>query len=77
MWGVEVQPASESAEKLHLQLFVLPTIVCTRAQKKLYKLVQDTQTKHTNRGGFNEMSQTQPRQHKMHDGRKNRTRRDN
>ena len=46
-------------------------------QKMLYKLVKNTQTKHTYRGDFNELSQTQPQQHKMHYGRKNQTRRVN
>ena len=59
MWGVKVEPDSESAEKLQAYIFLkCPQKVCTRAQKMLQTHVEDTQAKQEYRGDFNELSQT-------------------
>ena len=49
MWGVKVQPDSESAEKIQAYIFLeCPQTVCTRAQKMLYKLTWRTQKRNKN-----------------------------
>ena len=77
MWGVKVQPDSESAEKLQAYIFLeLPTSgIHTSSEDAVQTHVEDTKAKQKYRGDVNELSQTQPQQPKMQLGRKNQARR--